>query len=451
MTNVIRRLDLRRSPEDGAPADYATALPRAAFDVGHAIEIVKPICEDVRLRGAEAVLAAGERFDGVRPASLAVPAERLAEALKALDPDVRAGLEESIARLRVTCEAELETTLVSEVAAGARVERRIVPMQRVGLYVPGGLAPLVSTVIMNAVPAQVAGVPSIALASPPQKEFDGLPHPTIMAACALLGIGEVYAAGGAQALAMFAYGAGPCRPVNLITGPGNIYVAAAKRHLQGTVSIDAEAGPTEIAIIADDTADAALVAADLISQAEHDPLAACVLITASEELAATVDTELERQVPLAKHRERIRQALTGEQSATVLVRDPDQAVDVANAYAAEHLEIQTRDAAALSERIVNAGAIFVGSHTPVSLGDYCAGSNHVLPTAGCACHSSGLSVRAFCKNMHVVTYNKKALLGVADHVVTLAEAEDLPAHGAAVKARLDKALDGTVLIDGEGA
>ena len=403
------------------------------------MEIIKPICEDVRIRGAAAVLDAGEKFDGIRPDGLAVAAQKLTEALAALDPDVRAGLEESIARLRLTCEAELESTLVSEVAPGATVERRIVPMQRVGLYVPGGLAPLVSTVLMNAVPAQVAGVPSIALASPPQKEFGGLPHPTILAACALLGLDEVYAAGGAQALAMFAYGAEPCRPVNLITGPGNIYVAAAKRYLQGTVSIDAEAGPTEIAIIADDTADAAYVAADLISQAEHDPLAASILITDSEDLATAVDTELERQVPLAKHQERIRTSLTGEQSASVLVQDIDQAVDVANAYAAEHLEIHTRDAAAVSQCIVNAGAIFVGPHTPVSLGDYCAGSNHVLPTAGCACHSSGLSVRAFCKNMHVVTYSEAALARVAGHVVTLADAEDLPSHGAAVTVRVDRA------------
>ncbi len=438
MDPVIRRLDLRAPSEDGAVVDYSTAVPRAAFDVAHAVEIIRPICEDVRTRGADAVLDAGERFDGIRPDGLAVPASALTDALTALDPDVRAGLEESIARLRVTSKAELEATIVSDVAAGARVERRIVPMQRVGLYVPGGLAPLVSTVIMNAVPAQVAGVPSIALASPPQKEFGGLPHPTILAACALLGIDEVYAAGGAQALAMFAYGAEPCRPVNLITGPGNIYVAAAKRYLQGTVSIDAEAGPTEIAIIADETADAAFVAADLISQAEHDPLAASVLITDSEALAAAVDDELDRQVPLAKHQERIRTALTGEQSATVLVRDIDQAVDVANAYAAEHLEIQTRDAGAVADRIINAGAVFVGSFTPVSLGDYCAGSNHVLPTAGCACHSSGLSVRAFCKNMHVVTYSDAALTEVGAHVVNLAEAEDLPSHGAAVSVRLNR-------------
>ena len=436
----MRRLDLRaldpsRSEIDGI---YAHAVPRAEVDVEQALSAVQPVIEDVKQRGADAVLDASERFDGVRPASLRVPTELLTAALAALDPAVRQGLDESISRLRATCEAELEQTVTTEVAAGAVVERRIVPMQRVGLYVPGGLAPLVSTVVMNAVPAQVAGVTGIALASPPSKDNDGWPHPTILAACALLGVDEVYAAGGAQALAMLAYGAGDCRPVNLITGPGNIYVAAAKRYLQGTVAIDAEAGPTEIAIIADETADAAFVAADLISQAEHDPMAASVLITDSEALADRVDVELKTQVDAARHVERIRTALAGTQSATVLVRDVDQAVDVANAYAAEHLEIHTADSAAVAARIVNAGAVFVGSFAPVSLGDYAAGSNHVLPTAGCACHSSGLSVRAFCKNMQVITYSEAALRDVGGHVVTLAEAENLPSHGAAVQIRLDR-------------
>lgn len=436
----MRRLDLRNldPAADEWQWVYSAAVPRAEVDVEHALAAVRRICEDVRSRGADAVLDAGERFDGVRPAQLRVPAAAIADALDALAPDIRAGLEESIRRLRQTSEAELEHSLVTDVAPGATVERRIVPMQRVGLYVPGGLAPLVSTVIMNAVPAQVAGVPGIALASPPHAEFGGLPHPSILAACGLLGIEEVYAAGGAQALAMFAYGAGECRPVNLITGPGNIYVAAAKRHLQGTVSIDAEAGPTEIAIIADAGADAAFVAADLISQAEHDPLAASVLITDSEQLADAVDAALDDQIGSAKHADRIRTALEGQQSATVLVRDVDQAVQVANGYAAEHLEIQTAESAAVAARIVNAGAVFVGPQTPVSLGDYAAGSNHVLPTAGCACHSSGLSVRAFCKNMHVVTYDEAALREVGDHVVTLAEAENLPSHGAAVSIRLSR-------------
>ena len=431
---MIRRLDLRR--DEGV-------LPRAQLDVEHALEVVAPLCEDVRLRGEEAVLEYGERFDRVRPATLRVDPAALARAAEALDPEVRAGLEASIARLRRTCEAELEQSVVTQVADGATVERRIVPMSRVGLYVPGGLAPLVSTVVMNAVPAQVAGVGSIALASPPQADAGGLPHPTILAACSILGIDEVYAAGGAQALAMLAYGTtstgGSVEPVDLVTGPGNIYVAAAKRYLQGTVAIDSEAGPTEIAVIADDSADPAFVAADLVSQAEHDPVAASVLVTDSETLADAVVAELERQVPAAKHAERIRTALGGQQSAIVVVRDLDQAVDVANDYAAEHLEIHTVDAAGVAARVVNAGAVFVGPHTPVSLGDYVAGSNHVLPTGRSARHSSGLSVRAFCRNMQVVTYTEEALRAVGDHVVHLAAAEDLPSHGAAVTARTDRA------------
>jgi histidinol dehydrogenase len=311
----------------------------------------------------------------------------------------------------------------------------MVPVDRVGLYVPGGLAPLVSSVVMNVVPAQVAGVGSIALTSSPQKAHGGLPHPTILAACALLGVDEVYAAGGAQAIAMFAHGAGPCRRVDLVTGPGNIYVVAAKRLLKGVVGIDAEAGPTEIAILADDTADAAYVAADLLSQAEHDPLAASVLVTDSVRLADDVDAELDKQVSATRHVERIRTALTGTQSGTVLVADVAQGLEVVNAYAAEHLEIQTADAAAVAARVRNAGAIFVGPFAPVSLGDYCAGSNHVLPTAGCACHSSGLSVRAFQKAVHVVDYTEAALAEVATRVVDLAEAENLPGHAAAVRVR----------------
>ncbi len=311
-------------------------------------------------------------------------------------------------------------------------------MDRVGLYVPGGLAPLVSSVVMNAVPAQVAGVGSIALSSPPQKSSGGLPEPTIMAACALLGVDEVYAVGGAQAIAMFAYGAGPCRPVTLVTGPGNIYVTAAKRLLRGVVGIDSEAGTTEIAILADETADASFVAADLISQAEHDPMAGSVLVTDSLELADQVDTELGKQVFATRHIDRIQTALGGPQSAIVLVDGIEQGLDVVNAYAAEHLEIHTRDAREVAGRVRNAGAVFVGPFAPVSLGDYCAGSNHVLPTAGCACHSSGLSVRAFLRSMHVVDYSREALAEVADHVVALAEAEDLPGHGQAVSVRFDE-------------
>jgi histidinol dehydrogenase len=434
---MIRRIDLRGALSRG-PVDYRSVVPRAALDVEAATHQVQPIVDAVRTRGVEAVLELTARFDGVERDDIAVPRETLQQALVGLDPAVRAGLEESVRRLRATCEAELESDVETRLGEGAVVTHRKVPVDRVGLYVPGGLAPLVSSVVMNVVPAQVAGVRSIALASPPQADAGGLPAPTILAACALLGVDEVYAVGGAQAIAMFGHGAGPCRPVDLVTGPGNIYVAAAKRLLRGTVGIDSEAGPTEIAILADDSADAAFVAADLISQAEHDPMAASVLVTDSTALADDVVAELDKQVAVTRHVERIRTALGGQQSGIVLVDDVEQGLEVVDAYAAEHLEIHTRDASAVAARVRNAGAIFVGSYAPVSLGDYTAGSNHVLPTGGCACHSSGLSVRAFTRSVHVVDYTREALAEVADHVVTLAEAEDLPGHGAAVKVRFDR-------------
>jgi len=431
---MIRRVDLRGTEVP----DYRTVVPRADFDVEAALDVVRPICDDVRDRGVEAVVEYSRRFDGVEQTDVAVPVEALHEALAVLDPAIRAALEESVRRLRATCEAELEPDVTTEVVPGGTVSRRMVPVDRVGLYVPGGVAPLVSSVVMNVVPAQVAGVRSLALSSSPQREHGGLPHPTILAACALLGVEEVYAVGGAQAIAMFAHGAGPCRRVDLVTGPGNIYTVSAKRLLKGVVGIDSEAGPTEIAILADDTARAAHVAADLLSQAEHDPMAAALLVTTDEGLADEVEAELDKQVSATRHVERIRTALSGPQSGIVLVDDLEQGLAVVDAYAAEHLEIQTRDAAAVARRVRNAGAVFVGAFAPVSLGDYCAGSNHVLPTGGCACHSSGLSVRAFRKALHVVDYDEAALREVAPHVVTLAEAEDLPGHGAAVSVRLQE-------------
>ena len=438
---MIRRIDLRsaatgRTP--GEPFDYRTALPRADFDVEAAVPATHAICEEVRTRGLEAILEMSQKFDGVTQSDIRVPVEEMTRALEELDPAIRAGLEESVRRLRVASEAELEQDVVTDLGPGARVVHRKVPVGRVGLYVPGGLAPLVSSVLMNVVPAQVAGVPSLALASPPQQEFGGLPHPTILAACALLGVEEVYAVGGAQAIAMFAYGTGPCAKVDLVTGPGNIWVVTAKRLLKGLVGVDSEAGPTEVAILADETADAAYVAADLISEAEHDPLAAAVLVTDSETLADDVEAELEKQVATTGHVERVKVALGGAQSGIVLVDDLDQGVEVCDAYASEHLEIQTRDAAAVAARIRNAGAIFIGDYAPTALGDYCAGSNHVLPTGGCACRSSGLSVRAFTKSVHVVDYSREGLEAVADHVVTLAEAEDLPGHGQSVRIRFQR-------------
>jgi histidinol dehydrogenase len=328
---------------------------------------------------------------------------------------------------------------VTEPAKGAQIQLTWRVIERVGLYVPGGLAAYPSSVIMNVVPAQVAGVKSIALASPPQKEFAGLPHPVILAVCALLGIDEVYAIGGAQAVALFAYGIdNQITPVDMVTGPGNIYVAAAKRSLRGVIGIDSEAGPTEILVIADKGALASEVAADLISQAEHDEAAAAILVTDSPDLLDAVEAELVKQVLLTKHKQRITTALSSIQSALVLTSDIAQAVDVANAYAAEHLEIQTEDADSVAKGITNAGAIFLGRFTPVSLGDYSAGSNHVLPTGGCACHSSGLSVQTFLKGVNVINYSQSAFNEIAQDVITLANAENLPAHGSAISIRLDK-------------
>ena len=425
---MMRRIDLRG--RRGGAVDYVAAVPRASFDVDAAIAVVRPICDDVRDRGLAAVLEYSAKFDRVEQTDIRVPAAAIEQAVATLDPDVRAGLEESIRRLRLTCEAEIERDVVTDLGVGARVTHRMIPVDRVGLYVPGGLAPLVSSVVMNVVPAQVAGVRSIALTSSPQREHGGLPHPTILAACGLLGIDEVYAAGGAQAIAMFAHGIpGVCDRVNLITGPGNIYVVSAKRLLKGVVGIDSEAGPTEIAILADDSADAAYVAADLISQAEHDPLAASVLVTDSESLAAAVDLELDRQVAATKHIERIRTALSGQQSALVLVDDVEQGLEVVNAYAAEHLEIQTRDAADVAAKVRNAGAIFVGAYAPVSLGDYCAGSNHVLPTGGTGFFSGPLGPGTFRRRISSVEISAAAAAALAPHVDTLARAEGFPIHG----------------------
>ncbi|MEV2249023.1 histidinol dehydrogenase [Streptomyces sp. NPDC050147] len=432
---MISRIDLRGDALPEGPALRAL-LPRADFDVATALEKVRPICKDVHHRGDAALIEYAEKFDGVRLAQVRVPATAIAEALAGLDPLVREALEESIRRARIVHREQRRAPHTTQVVPGGSVTEKWVPVERVGLYAPGGRSVYPSSVIMNAVPAQEAGVESMALASPPQKDFDGLPHPTILAACALLGIDEVYAVGGAQAVAMFAYGTETCAPANMVTGPGNIWVAAAKRYFTGRIGIDTEAGPTEIAVLADDTADAVHVASDLISQAEHDPLAAAVLVTDSVALADAVAKELQPQVAATKHVEdRIVPALAGRQSAIVLVDGVDEGLRVVDAYGAEHLEIQTADAAAVADRVKNAGAIFVGPWAPVSLGDYCAGSNHVLPTGGCACHSSGLSVQSFLRGIHIVDYTRDALADVAQHVVTLAEAEDLPAHGAAIKAR----------------
>jgi histidinol dehydrogenase len=431
---VLNRIDLR-----GSATDPRGLLPRAQLDVSAAVDKIRPVVEAVREHGFAAIREATERFDGVRLERLRVPAEAIEAAASQLDPEVRAALTEAITRARKVHTDQRRTDVTTQVVPGGTVTERWVPVSRVGLYVPGGLAMYPSTVVMNVVPAQVAGVEGLVITSPPQVENGGLPDARVLAACALLGVDEVYSVGGAQAIAMLAYGVpGECEPVDMITGPGNIWVTAAKRLLRGVVGIDAEAGPTEIAILADDTADPVHVAADLISQAEHDPLAASVLVTPSAALVEAVEVELARQVAATKHTGRITEALTGPQSGAVLVDDLEQGLRVVDAYAAEHLEIQTADARAWALRVRNAGAVFVGAWSPVSLGDYLAGSNHVLPTGGCARHSSGLSVQSFLRGIHVIEYGEAALRDVAGKVVTLANVEDLPAHGQAVTARFPR-------------
>jgi histidinol dehydrogenase len=428
---VLTRIDLRGDRR----IDPGAVLPRARLDVEVAVDAVRPVCEAVRQRGAAAVRELTEKFDGVRLDALRVPTDALEAALRALDPSVRSALEEATARARVVHEAQLRDDARVEVAPGATVTERWLAVGRVGLYVPGGLVAYPSSVVMNVVPAQVAGVGSLAVASPPKQEFGGRPNPTVLAACALLGVDEVYAVGGAQAIAMFAYGVEDVPRVDLVTGPGNVYVAAAKRLLRGVVGIDAEAGPTEIAILADDSADPDYVAADLVAQAEHDELAACLLVTPSLALADAVDAALIARVEATTHRARVEKALSG-QSALAVVDDVDHGVEVVDAWAAEHLEVLTRDAASVAARIRNAGAIFVGPYSPVSLGDYLAGSNHVLPTGGTARHTGGLSVQSFLRGVHVVDYSRDALAAVVAHITSLGGAEDLAAHVEAVQTRL---------------
>ena len=432
----MRLVDLRG--QRLSKAGYSQAIPRAALDVAEAMKLVEPILLRVKNGNEADLIALAQEFDRVTPPSIKGPRAELTKALKELDPAIRSALEISAQRIRKVHEDQRRSETTTKVVDGGTVTEKWVPVDRVGLYVPGGRAVYPSSVMMNVIPAQIAKVESIAVASPPQSEFGGLPHPTILATCELLGITEVYAVGGAQAIALFAYGMeNLCEKCDLVTGPGNIYVAAAKRALRGIIGIDSEAGPTEIAIVADESAIAADVAADLISQAEHDVIAAAVLITDSKKLIDDVEKELAIRVPRTKHSARINEALTGIQSACVLVDSIEQAIEVANAYAAEHLEIQTKNSAADAQKIRNAGAVFIGRFSPVSLGDYSAGSNHVLPTGGCACHSSGLSVQTFLRGLHFIEYNEEAFSDILPTVITLANSEDLPAHGEAMSARLE--------------
>ena len=440
-TPTMRIIDLRGKRL--TRAEMLAAMPRAEMGTDEATELVQPILDDVKARGAAALRDFEEKFDHVRPEHLRVPAEAMTAALEELDSAVRASIEESVRRSRAVAASQVPEDFHTDLAPGARVSERWIPVQRVGLYVPGGKAVYPSSVIMNAVPAQAAGVESLAIATPP-KTADGLPDKTILATCAILGVDEVYAVGGAQAIAMFAYGARGtepqdgevlCEPVDKITGPGNIFVATAKRMVSGIVGIDAVAGPTEIAIIADAGANPEYLAADLIGQAEHDELAGSVLITDSEEIAAKTQESLNRRVPRTKHAERVATSLTGRQSGIILTDGLDQSIDAANAYAAEHLEIQTADADAVVKRIRNAGAIFRGPYSPVPLGDYMSGSNHVLPTSGTARFAAGLGVHTFMKPVEVIEYDEEGLKALAARINTFAVSEDLPGHGECVLTR----------------
>jgi histidinol dehydrogenase len=435
---MIQLIDLRDIQPNRA--DLAAIIPRTLSDFSAATDIARGLIDDVRERGEDALFDQAERLDGVRPGRIRIHAEEIGRAVRDLDPAVRSALEEAIRRVTVASEAQLPHATVTELGAGAQVVQRWQPVNRVGLYVPGGKAVYPSSVVMNVVPAQVAGVSSIALASPAQKEFGGSVHPTILAAAGLLGIDEVYAMGGAGAVGAFAYGVPSIGldPVHVITGPGNMYVAAAKRLVRGVTGIDSEAGPTEIVVIADASANARYIAADLVSQAEHDEEASAVLVTDSEELADRVRAELETVVAATHHSERVRVALAGAQSAIVLVADMVAAAAFSNAYGPEHLEIQTAESGLVLDLIDNAGAIFLGEHSPVSLGDYLAGSNHVLPTGGQSRFSSGLGAYTFLRPQQIINYDRAALQEVEARIVALSSAEDLPAHGDAVTARFSE-------------
>lgn len=434
---MIQTIDLRGTRP--TPADLLAAVPRAPIDVASASDVAAELIDDVRARGEAALLDQAERLDKIRPAQLRVPAAQIVEAVAGLDPAVRTAIEETIRRVRLASSAQVPPLVTTTIAEGAEITQRWQPIARVGLYVPGGKAVYPSSVVMNVVPAQVAGVTSIALASPPQSHFGGRVHPTILAVAGLLGVDEIYAMGGAGAIGAFAYGVADIGldPVQLVTGPGNVYVAAAKRLVRGQTGIDAEAGPTDILVIADDTADPRLIAVDLVSQAEHDELAAAVLVTDSVGLADAVAVRLAELAETTTHSARVTAALGGRQSALVLVDDLSVAAAFSNAFGPEHLEIQTSDPDAVLSSIENAGAIFLGPHSPVSLGDYAAGSNHVLPTGGQARFAPGLGAYTFLRPQQVVRYSRDALRSVADHIMALSSAEALPAHGDAIAARFE--------------
>jgi histidinol dehydrogenase len=409
------------------------------MDIHAASDVVRVLCEEVKTSGLTALVAHSERFDGVVPKSFRVSDQDLSAALSAQPRDLVDAIELAIDRVRKVSRAAVPEEFSVTLADDSVVQQRYQPVDSVGLYVPGGKAVYPSSVVMNAVAAQEAGVSRLVICSPAQKEFGGLPHPSILAAAKLLGVSEVYAIGGASAIAALAYGVAEIglEPVAMVTGPGNIYVATAKRLLRGVIGIDSEAGPTEILILADGSANPRFLAADLISQAEHDENAAAVLVSSDESLLDQVLEEINLQLPNTVNRERVTTALAGDQSALVLVETLDAAIEVANLYATEHLEIHTRDNEAVLSKISNAGAIFLGEYSPVSLGDYLAGSNHVLPTGEQARFGPGLGVHSFLRPQQVIRYGKSGLLAVSEALDLLSRTEGLPAHGQASKVRFE--------------
>lgn len=435
---MLRTIDVRGRSH--SRAELLRLVPRAAVDTTAALDRVRPLVDDVRARGEAALREQALAFDGVEGHALRVPEQRVRDSLQTCPPAVRSALEQLIERLRRASAAQVPAEQVTRLGDGAVIRQRWQPVSRVGLYAPGGKAAYPSSVLMNAIAAQAAGVPSLALASPAQQDNGGAPHEAVLWAAALAGVTEVYAIGGAGAIAAFAHGVPSLDlvPVDVVTGPGNVFVAAAKRAVAGLVGIDSEAGTTEILVIADDSADPGFVAADLISQAEHDEAAASVLVTDSPDFAARVLREIEARAPRTRHADRVRQALSGPQSAIVLVDDLGEAARVGNAYGPEHLEIQTRDDAAVLADIDDAGAVFLGGYTPVSLGDYLAGSNHVLPTGGTARFAAGLGAHTFLRPQQIISYDRASLAEVRDPLLQLAQTEGLPAHGEAVSARFEE-------------
>jgi histidinol dehydrogenase len=429
---VLPVVDLRGSDRD--PAELLPRAPAAAVQAARAE--VRDLVADVTARGDAAVADAARRFDGVDapPAAWRATAGELAAAEAALDPQLRAALTDAIGRVRAFHRAQRPADLIWTGRPGVRLVQRFVPLRRAGVYAPGGRAAYPSSVVMNVVPAQAAGVGAVALATPPGPGGRG--HPAVLAAARLLGVEEVWLLGGAQAVAALACGTQTVPAVDSVTGPGSLHVALAKREVADRVRVDGFAGPTEVAVLADATADPLLVAVDLVAQAEHDPLAACLLVTDDPDLWKAVEPLLAEEVAAATHRDRVEAALAG-QSAVVLCDDRAAMLRVAEAYAPEHLELLVRDPAELAGRVRDAGAVFVGPWTPVALGDYAAGSNHVLPTAGTARFASGLSTLDFLRAVQVVEFDRDALAAAAPTVAALAHAEGLPAHGRAVAARFE--------------